>query len=244
MLEKRCVWLLRYIPFLYAFLHTSNGFPHIDLSLSDGQNERASERVSGLYFPDIYPRIPGHWIPGETRNPNLHGTLCLYHKSYILCIFFVLQNLSFKIGFNYDHSGCHEIVVIWARKVFNARYVILIIFLLLHNMEKYGYFGVNYWPQFAGHARLRFFYIPESEPELRMDLFSRHYKRRRIRMHGCMSSRLRARRQSQAHLNWDNPARSESPNPSMIVQNIFPAGGKLGYHFTLFHRWVVLNALV
>ena len=30
-------WLLRYIPLLYAFLHTSNGFPHIDLSLSDGK---------------------------------------------------------------------------------------------------------------------------------------------------------------------------------------------------------------
>ena len=30
-------WLLRYIPLLYAFLHTSNGFPRIDLSLSDGK---------------------------------------------------------------------------------------------------------------------------------------------------------------------------------------------------------------
>ena len=52
-------WLLRYIPLLYAFLHTSNGFPHIDLSLSDGKTllsphtlgKVCDHHSSTLFFP-------------------------------------------------------------------------------------------------------------------------------------------------------------------------------------------------
>ena len=47
-------WLLRYIPLLYAFLHTSNGFPHIDLSLSDGKT---------LLSPHTFGKVCDHHSP-------------------------------------------------------------------------------------------------------------------------------------------------------------------------------------
>jgi hypothetical protein len=78
-------WLLRYIPLLYAFLHTSNGFPHIDLSLSDGKT---------------------------LLSPHTLGKVCDHHSSTLFLLTFFYHSSKFTCFFYYSAKILKRIVIL------------------------------------------------------------------------------------------------------------------------------------